>query len=215
VSLRIAHRGLPHRLRENTLPSFALAIELGADGLELDVHATRDGVIVVHHNPVLPDGRALATMSSATLAEHELAPGIGIPTLADVCALAAARAILFVELKGAHIEEAVTAVLAAYAGTAAIHSFDHRMIARLSAAGVPWALGLLYEADASTAAADMARHGARDIWPHHSLVTPALVDAVHARDGRVFPWTVNEPALARHLTAAGVDGLCGDDITIF
>jgi glycerophosphoryl diester phosphodiesterase len=215
VPLRIAHRGLPHRLPENSLPSFALALELGADGLELDVHATRDGVIVVHHDPVLPDGRALATMWSATVAEHELAPGIGIPTLGDVCTLAAGRAILFVELKGAGIEEAVAAVLATYDGSAAIHSFDHRMIARLAAAGMPWPLGLLYETDASGAAQDMERVGARDVWPHHSLVTPSLVDAVHSRDGRVLPWTVNEPALAHRLTAAGVDGLCGDDFTIF
>ena len=50
--LRIAHRGMPRRLRENTLPSFAAALAAGADGIELDVHATSDGVVVVHHDAV-------------------------------------------------------------------------------------------------------------------------------------------------------------------
>src|SRR5687767_7507148 len=49
----IAHRGLPRMARENTLSSFALAIDAGADAIELDVHATREGVVVVHHDPWL------------------------------------------------------------------------------------------------------------------------------------------------------------------
>src|SRR5215831_10792514 len=46
-----AHRGAAAEQPENTLPSFERALALGADALELDVHATRDGVIVVSHDP--------------------------------------------------------------------------------------------------------------------------------------------------------------------
>ena len=46
--LVIAHRGASAELPENTLPAFERAIELGADYVELDVHATRDGVVVVN-----------------------------------------------------------------------------------------------------------------------------------------------------------------------
>jgi glycerophosphoryl diester phosphodiesterase len=48
---RIGHRGASKEFRENTLPAFQRAIELGADGVELDVHVTADGVAVVHHDP--------------------------------------------------------------------------------------------------------------------------------------------------------------------
>src|SRR4051794_21996467 len=50
----LAHRGASGHATENSLAAFRLAAELGADGVELDVHATRDGAILVHHDPDLP-----------------------------------------------------------------------------------------------------------------------------------------------------------------
>ena len=49
----IAHRGASRAFHENTIRAFERAVELGVDGIELDVHATRDGVLVVHHDPTL------------------------------------------------------------------------------------------------------------------------------------------------------------------
>lgn len=54
--LVIAHRGASAELPENTLPAFERAIELGADFVELDVHADRDGRLVVTHDRPRPDG---------------------------------------------------------------------------------------------------------------------------------------------------------------
>src|SRR6185437_6485961 len=85
----IAHRGTPRELPENSLPGFARAIEAGAHGIELDVHLTADGVVVVHHDPVLRSTAADGSggrISDCTLAElrrHPLAPGVPIPTLAE------------------------------------------------------------------------------------------------------------------------------------
>jgi glycerophosphoryl diester phosphodiesterase len=215
MPLRIAHRGMPRRLRENTLPGFALAIGLGADGIELDVHATRDGDVVVHHDATLADGAAIATLTRDELAAREAAPGVPIPSLLDVCRAVAGRAELFVEIKGEGIERLVLDVLQGYRGVVALHSFDHATIARLNAADCPYRLGILFEQRIHGLAEAMDRTGALDIWPHSSLVTSGLVDAVHVRGGRVIPWTVNDAAVARRLTAMGVDALCGDDITIF
>ncbi|HET9425615.1 MAG TPA: glycerophosphodiester phosphodiesterase, partial [Gemmatimonadaceae bacterium] len=50
---RIGHRGAPRRYLENTLPAFTEAVRLGADAVELDVHVTADGQVVVHHDPAL------------------------------------------------------------------------------------------------------------------------------------------------------------------
>jgi glycerophosphoryl diester phosphodiesterase len=213
--LRVAHRGLPRIAPENTLPSFALALGAGADGLELDVHATRDGVVVVHHDPRLRDGRAIAECDEAALRRYEVAPGVGIPTLRNVCDLVVGRAELFVEVKGAAMEHSVLEVLRKYRGAFAIHSFDHPLIARLHALDGTLRLGILFEQSPPDVGTLMAATGARDVWPELELVTPALVQQVHAAGGRVIPWTVNTPAEVSRLVALGVEALCGDDVTLF
>ena len=213
--LRVAHRGMPRLAIENTLPSFALALEAGANGLELDVHATLDGVVVVHHDPALRDGTVISRTIAADLLRRELAPGITIPTLAELCETVAGRAELFVEVKGEGIEQQVLAVLEGYDGPFAIHSFDHALIARVHALAPAIRLGVLFEDAMPEIPALLERTGASDVWPHWPLVTPALVAAAHAADARVIPWTVNTSADAERLTALGVDALCGDDVRIF
>ena len=206
---------MPHLALENTLPSFELALRAGADGVEFDVHATADGLVVVHHDPSLADGCVIATTAARELQRHEAAPGIPIPTLAEVCRLVQGRAELFVELKGAGIEDEVLAVLKDYEGAAAVHSFDHGSIARAHALAPTLRLGILFEDPPNDVASLMVHTGARDVWPHASLVTPELVATVHAGGGRVITWTVNTSSEAHRLAAMGVDALCGDDVRIF
>jgi glycerophosphoryl diester phosphodiesterase len=210
--LRIAHRGMPRLVRENTLPSFALALEAGAEGIELDVHATRDGVVMVHHDAAVAEGLSIA---DETVAAIRSATGAAVPTLAEVCELVAGRAELFVEIKGAAIEEQVMAVMREYDGRYAIHSFDHALIARLHRMATGVRLGVLFERPTSDVAALMAATGARDVWPHAPLVTGQLVTTVHGSGGRVITWTVNAVPEAERLAALGVDGLCGDDVRVF
>ena len=205
--LRIAHRGMPHLARENTLASFEFALDAGAQGIELDVHATTDGIVVVHHDPALPGGLTINTLNHSAF--RQAAPDA--PTLGEVCGFVRGRAELFVEVKGAGIEHVVAAELARYDGACAIHSFDHEAIRRLSASGVTLRLGVLYDGtEDGVALMDLC--GARDLWPHFPLVTRELVTAVHARGGRLIPWTVNDAADAAHLTDLGADGLCTDDV---
>lgn len=203
---------MPRLARENTLPSFALALEAGADGIELDVHATRDGVVVVHHDAAIAGGLAIADETAAAIRS---ATDAAVPTLADVCELVAGRAELFVEIKGTAIEQQVLAVLRGYDGPYAIHSFDHALIGRVHRQDRGVRLGVLFEETTPDVAALMAATGARDVWPHAPLVTRQLVTAVHASGGRVIAWTVNAVPEAEHLTTLGVDGLCGDDVRIF
>ena len=211
--LRIAHRGMPRLLRENTLPSFAEALSRGAQGIELDVHVTADGVVVVHHDARTARGLEIARTQWDVL-RREATDGSGIPTLEDVCDLVSDRAELFVEIKGAAIEEAVLRVLDGHTGPIAIHSFDHPTIRRIAKLDSSIRLGLLFEDRVADLGALLAAHGARDAWPHYSLVDQRLIDEVHAVDGRVIVWTVNAPRDVRRLTALGVDGICTDDVTL-
>src|SRR5258705_1971976 len=183
---------MPHLARENTLPSFALALDAGADGLELDVHATRDGVVVIHHDPALRDGTLIAETTFGELRRHEAAPGVAVPTLAELCEQVAGRAELCVEVKGAAIEQLVLDVLAGYHRPLARHSFDHALIQRIRALDSRVRLGILFEHGVSDVARQMEVIGATDVWPQWKLVDPALVSTVHAAEGRVIPWTVND-----------------------
>jgi len=202
---------MPRRARENTLASFALALAAGADGIELDVHATSDGVVIVHHDPALSTGAVIAFTTFAELREQP-PHGAQLPTLSEVCALVKGRAELFVEIKGAGIEGLVVAALLEYDGRAAIHSFDHELIRRLADTGCPYRVGALFE-DAMDVRALMDATGALDVWPHHPLVTRGLVEEVHSLGGRVIPWTVNAPDDVQRVTSLGVDGICTDDVS--
>src|SRR5688500_8475668 len=114
----IAHRGIRDRYPENSLPAFEAALDAGADAIELDVHATRDGTIVVHHDPLLPAavdspiaGRAIASIALADLDNFEIAPGVGLPTLEEVLQAIGARAAVYIEIKARDIEVGVAAVM--------------------------------------------------------------------------------------------------------
>ena len=214
--LRIAHRGMPRRERENTLPSFSAALAAGAQGIELDVHATADGIVVIHHDPITSAGAEIATTLWSELngAHGPSIAGAAIPSLAAVCDLVADRAELFVEIKGEGIEEAVTRVLDGKRGTFAIHSFDHATIGRLARARVPYRLGLLFGDSVDGAVERMAEYGAADAWPHRSLIDRPLVERIQRSGGRVIAWTVNSVSDARRLADYGVDGICTDDVTL-
>lgn len=205
---------MPRRIRENTLPSFAAALDAGADGIELDVHATADGIVVVHHDPHVAGAGDIAGTKWRTLQQAAARRALEIPTLAEVCDLVDDRAELFVEIKGTGIERKVAKVLAAHRGPSAIHSFDHPTIRRLSQLDRRLRLGLLFEERVPDVAAMLAANGARDAWPRHDIVDAPLVEAVHGAGGRVIAWTVNAPRELARLAAIDVDGLCTDDVTL-
>ena len=81
MTLVIAHRGASRAERENTIAAFRRAVEMGADGIELDVRRSADDRLVVHHDAALADGRLIRHTGSADLPDH-------IPSLAaalDAC----------------------------------------------------------------------------------------------------------------------------------
>src|SRR6266404_41848 len=105
---RISHRGAHQTLPENSIPAFLRAIELGADAIELDVHATSDGVVIVHHDPaVTSPGVAtarLVDLTASELSRFPLAHDIEIPTLGAVLNAIGDRAKVYVEIKALDVE---------------------------------------------------------------------------------------------------------------
>jgi len=214
----IAHRGMPRHRIENTLPGFRLALERGAQGIELDVHVTQDGVVVVHHDPTV-GARPIATNSWQDLEELQLGGDFRLPRLEDVFDDVADQATVYVELKGAKIEKAVLEVARAHGRRFALHSFDHDAIARVAKLAPKVRRGILLDektkkpVDAMLAA--VQRTGATDVWPHRSLIDEKLAKAAHGAKARVIAWTVNSVKEAQKLVDVGVDAICTDDVGLF
>ena len=218
----IAHRGASRECRENTLPAFARALELGADGIELDVHASSDGVVVVHHDfvpraePPTPKlaGRAIAELTARELRGFRFADGSGIPELREVIDLVGDGAVLYVEQKGRGIEHAVLECLAHGSGRYAMHSFDHAAMKRTRSVSPDMEVGILLSSYLIEPDQALRAAGARDYWQSLEFTDAALVERVHAAGGRVIVWTVNRAEDAASLAALGVDGICTDDLRI-
>ncbi len=127
----IAHRGASRERSANTLPAFVRALELGADAIELDVHGTRDGALVVHPDATLgADGaRPIATLTLSAIRGLEPDPNYKsyVPTLSGVFDLVAGRAVVYVEVKAQGITEAVVDLIRREGADAAVHAFDHQI----------------------------------------------------------------------------------------
>jgi len=212
----IAHRGASRERPENTLAAFRRAADLGADAVELDVHRAADGTIVVHHDPLLADGRAITRVTGAQLAPLRVR-GEPIPTLQAVLAGVGDALVVYCELKGAGSAAGAVGLLAA-TGSAidrhAVHAFDHRLVAEARRLAPGLARGVLEVSYPVQPVAAAEAVGARDLWRHWEYVDEALVTVAHAAGHRVIAWTVNDADVMRRFAAFGVDGLCTDDVAL-
>jgi glycerophosphoryl diester phosphodiesterase len=124
-----AHRGYSAAFPENTLAAFQGALDLGVFGVELDIHASSDGIPVVIHDDDL-DGTTngsgpVTAKSAAELASLDAGNGEGIPTLEEAVALVGGKLHIDIEIKARNCEQGVLDVLARYPKTAAaISAFD-------------------------------------------------------------------------------------------
>jgi glycerophosphoryl diester phosphodiesterase len=209
----IAHRGASGHAVENSLEAFAKAAGLHADGVELDVHATADGAIVVFHDPMLPDGRWIRELSAASVRRHRLPNGEPLPLLQEVLAVIPDLQV-YVEVKDLdpQWDAALLAVMDAdpNPGRCSVHSFDHRLIARLGFQRPSLRRGVLSASYLVDPLAQLRNTGATTLWQEWPLIDQALVDLVHGAGAGIIAWTVNQESAAKHLTALGVDGLCGN-----
>ncbi len=216
----IAHRGASSERPENTIAAFKRAMELGADAIELDVHLSHDGYLIVHHDPIPhdPPTPALANRDIRSMTLEELRAfrvrGEPIPTLEQVFEVVGMKLVVYCELKGAGTAAPTARLLTGHKTRAAVHAFDHRRVneARRLAPALP--RGVLEAAYHIVPTDTMASVDARDLWQAAELIDKAMVDAAHARGGRIIAWTVNDAATMKHLVAMGVDGLCTNDVAL-
>jgi glycerophosphoryl diester phosphodiesterase len=223
----LAHRGLTLAAPENTLSAFVAALSAGATHLETDVHATRDGVAVLSHDPTVPGGggKRLDQMSMAELGRIDLGYGQSYCSLPD--ALAAFPAALFnVDVKSADaVAPTARAIRSAGAESRVLlTSFSEIRRLRVRAA----APGTLSSSSAAGVAGVLVAVALRQRWALPRLlrgisavqvpervrrlriVTPRFIGLMHAVGVEVHVWTVNDPDRMRRLLNLGIDGLVTD-----
>lgn len=225
--LVLGHRGASHDAPQNTLAAFRKAAAIGADGVELDVHLSRDGVPVVIH-----DARVDATtdgsgyVSAQSLAElktldagYSFDPryaGERIPTLEDVLREVGETLLVNIELKVGRLDGLVSAVVnvvqrVKMQSRVWFSSFRPYLLyqARDLAPDIP--CGLLYAPPTVGALllAPITPYEARH--PYHAMIRERAVRQAHRRGLRVFAWTVDDVDAARKLAGWGVDGIITND----
>lgn len=213
MTIGFAHRGARREHRDNTLPGFARALQLGASGLESDAWVTADGVAVLDHDGLVRRGlrrQAIADLRRDDLPEH-------IPTLADLLALVdGRRAHLSLDIKDPQAAGAVLGEVGADrrrlwlcspdlpqllawregdAGVRLVHSTGR---ARLTAA-------LEHPAVLADAGVDALNLRAGE-WD------AGLVEACHGAGVRAFGWDAQQRSVLERLVGLGLDGVYSDDV---
>ena len=173
---------------------------------------------MVHHDAALgaapqsqPAGRAIRTLTAESLRAFRVR-GEPIPGLSDVLSAIGGELVVYCELKGTGTAAPAAAMLAGTGARHAVHSFDHRQVAEARRLAPALPRGVLETSYHLNPASSLASVDARDLWQHWELIDQGLVDAVHARAGRVVAWTANDPEVMTRLVALGVDALCTDDV---
>lgn len=213
----IAHRGDSAHRPENTLASFASALELGVDVVEFDVQLSREGEPVVIHDATVDrttDGRGrVADLSlpelrrlSAGYAERfgQAWAGERVPTLAEVLGFLKGRARALIEIKhdsvsddalgGVEARTLAAVRKAGLLGEAAVLSFDPRALARCRELEPGLPCGLLYLRDEPAAAVARALEvGARLLLPEKGGLSLELRDRARAAGLKLAAWVVDEP----------------------
>lgn len=234
-----AHRGGAGLAPENTLAAFRNGMALGADALEMDLHVTRDGEVVVIHDETLErTTNGMGGVADLTLEElkrwdagGKFSPafrGERLPTLREVIALVKAarntRIRLDLELKYApdrpgqpeDFEQRVLEILRETGFVLRVNaiSFHHPSLATMKALEPRIRTGLL--AGGRQAPQDpvalVRRYHADYYSPSVRHVTPEVVAALHRAGIPIAPWTVNEESEMRRLIDLGIGTFAGDGI---
>jgi len=209
----IAHRGASEQACENSIAAFRRAVELGADAVELDVHATADGALLVHHDPEVRGIGMIGELPAEAFAGHQLPNGEAIPTLAQ--ALRTLEGLdVWVELKTLPAAGDVPLLTTLDGGPTpdryAVHAFDHRIIARLGEQRPDLRRGVLLASYLLDTLSVVHGAGADTLWMETHLIDDELVRDLHDDGVQLIAWTANDEREIRRLIGLGVDGICGN-----
>ncbi len=213
--LNIAHRGAQAFEPENTLIAFQKAIDLNVDGIELDVHLSSDGVIMVIHDETIDrttTGNGFVNQYTALELKE-----LGIPTLIDVLEVTNRICFVNIELKGIGTAKPVIELIAHYILTKNWHytdflisSFDWKMLEEVPLIDPKIRIGVLIEKSIEEALAFATKTKAFSINPDYRLLTKENVALMQKNGFEVFTWTVNSTEDIQKIKSFNVNGIISD-----
>ena len=215
-----AHRGASTYYPENTLSAFYAGLTMGANGIETDVHRTKDGVLVLFHDDTLDR----VTDGSGPISEHTYDQLLGltvrsgvydrtdkIVSFDDFLKYFSWRELTFaIELKQDFIEKETIDLLNQYnlREKVILTSFHFDNLARAKAYAPEYRIGYLFGPKNTDDPVEKMRSiGGEQLCPRADMLTREQVDAYHAMGFSVRAWGVKDEALMRHAVECGADGM--------
>ena len=210
-----AHRGASAEFPENTLAAFRRALELGVDGIELDVHVSADGVpMVIHDATVDRTTNGVGAVSMLTCQElQSLDAGAGerIPTLGEVLDLVGSRLRIDIEVKADAAADAVLQEVGRRRLRWLISSFDWdvlRYVRTRQPDAELWPLTVGASDDAIGVAKEL---GSPALAISHRGLDADIAAYLREIGLGFWVWTVNDPDMAAAISSWGAIGICTDD----
>ena len=219
--ISIGHRGAMGYIAENTIPSIEKAIELGADGIEIDVFKCASGELVVFHDLMLDKLTDLSgnieETSLETIKKAKVLGSYEIPTLNEVMDLIDGSLILNIELKGSGTAGPTNELLKDYFKKSSwdpskiiISSFKWEELNIFFNLNEEVPIAILTDDDPLKAIPFAKIIKAYAINPKYSLLTKKNSKIIKSEGIKLFPWTVNNPSDINFLISLGVDGIITD-----
>ena len=219
--LVIGHRGARGHLAENTLPSIAKALELGVDGIEIDVFRCASEELVVFHDQTLEKltnaTGYIEQLDLDSIRNIEVLNGFTIPTLEEVLNLINGRVMLNIELKGSQTAILTDQMLQTFfeketwsAEKILISSFDWEELKLFYEVNQKVPIAILTEDDPLDALPIAKELNAAAINPNYKSLNKENLTKIHKKGLKIYPWTVNQPEEISALLALGVDGIITD-----
>jgi glycerophosphoryl diester phosphodiesterase len=219
--LKIGHRGANGYEPENTMVSFQKAIEMGADGIELDVHLSADGhLIVIHDETIDRTTNGKGAVNQLTMQELKLFrinEKYEIPTLDQVFDLVDKRCFINIELKNQDTAEQMVQLIEHYISDKnwnynrfLVSSFDWNALQQIRFSNEDIRIGVLTETDMDLAISFARFIKAETLHPDFQLLTNEYTAKIQEKGIRVFPWTVNDKEDIQKMKSFKVDGIITD-----
>jgi len=215
-----AHRGASSYYPENTLSSFQAGLSMGANGIETDVHKTKDGVLVLFHDDKLDrvtDGQGLITdytyeeLLRLTVRNAETGRTDKILSLEDFLRAFAHLDLTFaIELKQAFIEQETIDMLSRYGmrDKTILTSFTFENLARAKAYAPDWKVGLLFSLARTPDPVSLIQSiSGEQLCPYAPDLTQELADQYHALGYSVRAWGVKDEKIMKQVIDCGADGM--------
>ena len=219
----VGHRGAMGHALENTIESVKKAIELNVDGIEIDVFKSKNGEIVVYHDPFLSrlsnSNAFIEQISLDSIKNVELNGGLSIPTLKEVIDVVPEKIFLNIELKGSNTAHETNEIIIEYLkefnlppSKFIISSFRWDELKKFRDLNkyIPIAILVdsLYKIDNAIKLAKEIN--AISLNPNNKFITKKIVNKIQSNNIKVFPYTINTPKNIKRMKLMGVDAIITD-----